>query len=56
MKKEYKIPKIRMVQLRDRICLSTASDGTAADPNIPAGAKRYNGFFDAMADEEEYEE
>lgn len=53
MKKEYRIPKIRMVQLRDSLCLGVGSQD--ANPNMPAGAKRYNGFFDAMADEDEDE-
>lgn len=44
MKKEYRIPKIRTVQLSDRICLGVASDGTIADPYQPAGAKKRYDF------------
>lgn len=56
MEKEYCIPKIRIVQLSDRICLNVGSQD--ADPNQPAGAKIGYDFPDRLLyeDEDEYED
>lgn len=53
MKKEYIIPTVRTVLLRDDICLGVGSQN--ADPEQSAGAKKYYDFFDAMSDEEDDE-
>lgn len=43
MKKDYRIPTIKMVHLSDDICLGVGSQN--ADPNQPAGAKGYRGVW-----------